>query len=206
MPQTIKNDKGEDVEVFTADEVQAQAEAKAKEVEDAKQAEIDTLTKEKGEKEEELKKFQDKDYNFEQLRKKADGKGQTEEEVKNQIADLTKRLDAVAAQPVQETLSDFVRTEVGEDKERKEKFDYYFKRLGADAKTKDEVLRAAKEALSLATAGEYKPDGTGNMSGTGVSQNYRQEKPRQKGADFNDIAKQMGNTPEDVKKYGAPQQ
>lgn len=200
----IKNEKGEEVEVFSKEEADALAEKKAQEAQEAKDAEIQKLQKEKEEKEAELKKLQDKDYNFEQLRKKADKGGATEDEVKSQIEELNKRLDQVATQPITETLNDFIREEVGEDKERKEKFDYYYKRLGAEAKTKDEVLRAAKEALTLATDGEYKADGSNRITGTGVGQNYRggDGQPRKRGDDFGDIAKAMGNTEDDIKKYG----
>jgi len=206
MPQTIKVKQEDgteiDQEVFSKEELDAAATAKADEVAAEKQTAIESLEAEKAEKEDELKKLQDVDRNWKDLRKKADGKGASEEEVKKQIEDLTKRLDQVATQPINDTKAEFIRTEVGEDKERKDKFEYYYKRLGAEAKTKEEVLKASKEALVLATNGEYKPDGTDKMMGTGASQNYRNEKPRQKGEQFNEMAKAMGNTPEDIKKYG----
>lgn len=202
MPIKVKQDDGTELDAFTQAELDEQSSAKVKEAEEVKQLEIDDLKKQKEEKEAELKKFQDKDYNFEQLRKKAGDKGASEEEVKKQIEDLNKKLDAVASQPINDTKADFVRDVVGEDKERKEKFEYYYKRLGAEAKTKDEVLRAAREALTLASGGEVQFDGSGKMMGTGVSQNYRNEKLRQKGESFNEMAKALGNSEEDIKKYG----
>jgi len=207
MPQTIKDADGNDIEVFTQEEVDAAAEEKARleaeRVESEKQTELDALAAEKQELEEKLQKEQEKEKNFEKVRRKAEGKDiEINEELKKQIDELNKRIDSVAQRPVDDTKAEFIKARVGEEKEKIDKFEYYYKRLGADAKSKEEVLKAANEALVLATGGEYKPSMDGQMFSVGASQNYRQQKTEQVSEESKAIGNLLGITAEDRKKYG----
>lgn len=197
----IKNEAGEEIDVLTQEEADALVAQKAAEVEAAKQAELDNLAAEKATIEEELGKFRNKDYNFEALRNKAENKGKTEEELKKQIEDINKRLESVAQQPILDTKADFVRMNIGDDKEKSDLFEYYYKKLGADAKTRGEVIKASQEALALATNGAYKP-GDGNAISTGISHNYRDESKKETSETSKAIGSLLGITEEDRKKYG----
>ena len=198
----VKNEAGEDIEVFTAEEVTAKTAEEAERVAGEKQVEFDALQVEKEELAESLRKAQDKEQNFAQLRKKADGtEVKINEELKKQIDAINQKIDAVAQRPVEDAVQEFIKTNVGEEKEKKELFNYYFKKLGTEAKTKEEVTRAANEALTLATGGEYKPDGSGAMMSTGISQNYRQGKTDVVSEESKQIGSLFGITDADRKKY-----
>lgn len=198
----VKNEAGEDVEVFTAEEVTAKATEEAERVAGEKQVELDALQVEKDELAEKLQKAQDKEQNFANLRKKADGtEVEINEELKKQIDAINQKIDAVAQRPVEDAVQEFIKTNVGEEKEKKELFNYYFKKLGVEAKTKEEVTKAANEALTLATGGEYKPDGSGQMMSTGVNQNYMQQNTGVVSEESKAIGKIFGNTEKELQEH-----
>lgn len=202
MPHKVTLEDGTEMETFTAEEVAAKAKEETDRIEAEKQAEIDRIEAERATEKEELEKLRNKDMNFENLRKKADGNNTGAEEVKKQIDELTKRLDVVATQPILEVKTQFIKTKIGEDKEKKELFEHYFKQLGADAKTKEEVEKACNGALMLATNGQYQPNGNNGVTGTQITQNYRQENTSGISEDSKVFGAALGITPEDRKKYG----
>lgn len=202
MPIKVTQEDGTEIEALTQEEASALAEQKANEAAAAKEAELSAVHAAEKEKiEAELAGLRDKDYNFQQLRQKAENKGLNEEETKAQIATLTARLDEIARQPVLDTKEEFIKSKIGDDKEKRELFDHYFSRLGADAKSKEEVLRASEEALVLASKGEYKP-GESQLYSTGVNQNYRNTTPGVVSEESREIGNLLGVTDEDRKKYG----
>lgn len=208
MPKKIKDDDGEEIEVFTQEELDAQAQeraeelaaAKAEEIEAEKQEQIDALEAEKAEAQEKLEKLESKDMNFEKLRnsKKAEGN----EDVLKQIEELNVKIADLTAQPKNEVKDDFVREHLGDDEEKVKLFDHYYEKLGADASNKSEVVKAAEEALTLVTGGEYKPDLTGSMQTAGASQNYRGDHVEEESDVSKEFGKQLGVTEKDKKKYG----
>jgi len=204
MSIKIKNEDDEEVEVYTREELDEVAEQKAEEarqaeaerIEAEKQTEIDRLN-------EELGKLKDKDYNFSQLRKKAEGKDSSvNEEVKKEIEDLKNRIDSLTKQPVEEIKEEFIVENIGDDKELKDRFNYYYAKLSGDAKTKAEINKAAKEALTLASNGSYKPDDTGKITSVGVSQDYRNKGEGKITESKVSMGKMLGVSEEDHKKYG----
>ena len=203
MPQIITNEAGEEIEVYTQAETEAMLSEKVEAISEEKQAELDAIAAEKLEIEDELQKLRNKDMNFRNLEKKAAGKEvEVSEEIKSQISSLEEKINQLAAQPKNDVKQDFVKQFIGEDKEQSERFEYYYERLGSEAKTKDEVLKAAQEALTLASGGEYKPDLTSGMYSTGVNQNYRNTPTGEVSETSKEIGNLFGITPEDRKKYG----
>ena len=197
----IQDADGNDIEVYSQEEADALAQekavAEAARVEAEKNAEMATM-------QEELTKLKDKEMNFERVRSKAEGKEiEVNEEVKKQVADLTARIEEMAAQPKNDVREEFVRTRIGDDKEQAERFNYYYDRLGSEAKTKEEVLKAANEALVLASGGKYQPSDSGRIYSVGASQDYMNTgEQRERGEEFKTMADALGNTEEDIKKYG----
>lgn len=197
----IQDADGNDIEVYSQEEADALAQekavAEADRVKAEKDAEMATL-------QEELTKLKDKEMNFERVRSKAEGKEiEVNEEVKKQVADLTARIEEMAAQPKNDVREEFVRTRIGDDKEQADRFDYYYDRLGSEAKTKEEVLKAANEALVLASGGKFQPSDSGRIHSVGASQDYMNTgEQRERGEDFKSLADALGNTEEDIKKYG----
>lgn len=199
MPIKVKQEDGTEVEAFTAEEVTAQKEAEAKRVGDEKQTELDALNEQKVAVEAELAKEKEKDKNFENLRRKAEGKGaELNEELQKQIADINKKIDAVAARPIEDTVQEFIKTKVGEDKEKVKLFNYYFKQLGSDAKTKEEILKASNDALVLTTNGEYKPSLDSRMMSAGADANYRGDNQEEISDQSKEFAKVFGNSEKEL--------
>lgn len=207
MPYKVTTDDGEEIEAFSQEEVEALANerlaAEAERIESEKQAEVDRLAQEKLDLESELEKLKNKDMNFERVRKKAEGKDvEISEEIKSQISQLEERINAIAAQPKEDVKQDFVKQYIGDNKEQQERFDYYFEKLGSDAVTKEDVIKASQEALRLASDGEYKPDLSSGMYNTGVNQNYRGTQKNEVSETSKEIGALLGVTEEDRKKYG----
>jgi len=197
----IQDADGNDIEVYSQEEADALAQEKAQEEADRvkaeKDAEMATLN-------EELAKLKEKDMNFERVRSKAEGKEiEVNEEVKKQVADLTARIEEIVAQPKNDVRDEFVRTRIGDDKEQVGRFNYYYDRLGGEAKTKEEVLRAANEALILASGGKYQPSDSGRVHSVGASQDYMNTGvTRETTEEAKSIGEALGITEEDRKKYG----
>lgn len=207
MPRVVTLEDGTEIEVFTQEEVDANAAEKlaieTERLETEKQEALDALTAEKTAAEEELQKLRNKEMNFEHVRKKAEGKEvEVSEDIKKQIDSLNERINSLADRPKQDIKQDFVAQYLKGDKEQTDRFEYYYSRLGAEATTKEEVLKAAHEALVLATGGEYKPDVTSGMYSTGVNQNYRNTPTGEVSEASKEIGNLFGITEADRKKYG----
>lgn len=207
MPQIVTLEDGTETEVFTQEEVDAIAQeklaAETERIEAEKQEALEALAAEKAAAEEELQKLRNKEMNFEHVRKKAEGKEvEVSEDIKKQIETLNERINSLAEQPKQDIKQDFISQYLGGDKEQTERFEYYYSRLGAEAKTKEDVLKAAQEALTLASGGAYKPDASSGMYSTGVNHNYRNTPTDQVSEESKEIGKLFGITEEDRKKYG----
>ncbi len=103
MPKTLKDEEGNDIEVETAEEVQARIESERQEAAEAAKAEAEAAIAEKetalAEAQEKLKKFEDKDYNFNKLRNKTE-KG--EAELKATIDKLSQDVESLKGFPSQQ--------------------------------------------------------------------------------------------------------
>lgn len=176
MPQTITLEDGTEQEVFTQEEV----EAKAAEVAEAKVAEakseVETIL---AEKEAELQKLKDKEYNFNNLRNKTEKTDEEKaevlkkaEELEKSISEMQTTIAEVQKQPLEAAKSQFIANNIGADKDLKEKFDFFYEKLGKDAKTMDEVNQALAGAFNAAAGGARQPDFTGRAVHTSVSDNF----------------------------------
>src|SRR6185503_276054 len=157
MPIKVKQDDGSEIDAFTAEELAAQTEAKAKEAADAARAEEAERLREQHEAEiaereeahnadkKELEDLRKKDFNFKQRRDKKILTPEQEAEAKRVADDLKRtneRLDAIEKQPFESAKSSFIQNNIGADKELGEKFDFFFKKLSAGAKTLDDYNTA----------------------------------------------------------------
>jgi hypothetical protein len=220
MPQTIKDADGKDVEVFSAEEVAEQAEAKAKELADVKVAEeterLNTehesalLERDEALKEaqEKLQKAEIKAGSFKALRDKVEKGGKTEEEKaeEKKVADDVKALRETVAeiqkQPFESAKANFVKNNIGVDKELGEKFDFFFKKLGTGVKSVEEQQIALESAMTLATGKPYEA-GHGSMTRTSVDPGFGGERGKQESQDSQNFGSLLGLTAEDKKKFSA---
>ncbi len=169
MSQIIKDAEGNDVEVFTADELQEQKDIAIEEFRvqnPDKTEEIDALKAQLTTANDEVAKFKDKDLNFSNLRsqKEAAEKKATDlaAEIDTKIGVAKKEiLEGVMVDHYNETLGSLA----GDDVELKKKIEFQYKRLADSAATKAEVTKKLTDAWTLATA----PEGTGALNSAVIS-------------------------------------
>jgi len=214
MPQKVTIE-GVETEVFTTEEVTAQAEAKAKEIADAKVAEeterLNTehesalLERDEALKEaqEKLEKAEKKELNFNALRKKTektDEQKAEEKKVADDVKALRETVAEIQKQPFESAKASFVKNNIGADKELGEKFDFFFKKLGTGVKSVEEQQIALESAMTLATGKPYEA-GHGRMTGVSVDPGFGGERGKQESQDSQNFGALLGLTPEDKKKY-----
>jgi hypothetical protein len=201
MPLKIQNEDGTETEVYTQEELEAKAREEAERIAAEKQAEIDRIAEEKAALEERNRKLEDKEYNFERLRKQKEGT--IGAEVLEKLSAMEEAIRMVQERPKHEIKEEFIKQHIGEDKEKRELFDYYFNRLIEDNPTKEQILKASNEAMALISGGSFTPSPSGGLFSTGASLNYRETAPS---GGVSEISKQIGShfgiTDEDRKKYG----
>ena len=161
MPQTIKDAEGNDVEVFSAEELEAkQQEAiEAFKIENPdKTAELAELQEKVRETEEKLAKVGDKDYNFKALEK---SKNDAEKKLEDFTRGIDEKINTVKREVLegvmQDHKNDTLKALSGGDAELEKKIEFHYKRLGDVASTKTEISNKLKDAWVLATTKE--PDG-----------------------------------------------
>lgn len=201
MPLKVQNEDGTETEVYTQEELDAKAQEEADRVAAEKQAEIDRIAEEKAALEEKNKKLEDKDYNFKKLREQKEGV--VGAEVLEKLNAMEQTIKSVQEQPKNEIKEEFIKHNIGEDKEKRELFDYYFNRLIEDNPSKEQIIKAGNEAMTLISGGSFTPSASGGMFSTGASPNYRESAPS---GEVSEQSKQIGShfgiTEEDRKKYG----
>jgi len=154
MPQKVLNEQGEEIEVYTAEELQAQRQAAVEEYKIANPGDpdIEKLQNEIKGKTEELDKLKNKDFNFSQLRKAKEG-------LEVQIAELNKNIDEkignVKKEVTEGVMKDYYTEKLnilsGNDKELAAKIEFHYKRLADPMTTKEEVNKKLEDAFLLAT-------------------------------------------------------
>lgn len=208
MPIKVTNEDGEEIDALSQEEAdklaQERVQAEVKRIEEEKQAELDRIAGEKKAIEDELEKLKSKDMNFEHLRKKAEGKESAiNEALEARIEELNAKIETIAQQPKEDVKQDFINQNIDPtDSEQRERFDYYYEKLGADAKTKTEVLKAAEAAMRLATDGAYKPNTDSAMYRTGVNQTFEKPDKKEISEESKAMGEHFGVTDADRKKYG----
>lgn len=209
MPQTIKNEAGEDVEVFTKEELEAKAteqtEAKLTEerarLEEEKQVEITAKEEELADANEKLKKLQDKEHNFNVVARGSKKKEEEEQATTKRIEELEGQIKGLISQPIAEARESFVSSNLAEaDKDTKEKFDFYYNKLSVGVKSKAEAEKAMKEAFSLASPGKTINNGA-KMQQTGVNDDFAAAGTEQESEASKEFGEKMGVSADDKKKY-----
>ena len=156
MPVKTFNDAGDEIEAFTAEELEAQ---KIAAVEEAKKATDEELAKAKEElakAQEDLQKLGDKDLNFANLRQQKEA---AEKRADDALKAVDEKLETVKKEILdgvtQDHKSETLKTLSGDDDELKKKIEFHYGRLGDPATTKEEVTKKLTDAYYLAT----KPEG-----------------------------------------------
>jgi alanyl-tRNA synthetase len=156
MPQTIIVD-GEEKEVFTQEELEAQKEEAINQYKEENPDKSDELTKLEEELEkakQELEGFKDKDMNFANMRNKISEK---EKEAKDLKVSIDEKINTVKKEILEGVMKDHYNDTleklVGNDKELKEKVELQYKRLADTASTKVELSKKLNDAFVLATGG-----------------------------------------------------
>lgn len=221
MPQKMKVQvDGKEVEqdFFTADEVAAQAEERAKKISDEQIAaervrfeeEKNTAVAEKEQEfaaeKEELDKLRKKDFNFRQLEKKGelteDQKAEADK-VASELKKANERIDAIEKQPLETAKTSFIDSNfAADDKDQRELFDYFYKKLSVGAKTMEDVNKALIAAHNATTGGQRQPNPTGAMSRTAVSDNFGGDGGSRESEASREFGAAFGVTAEDKKKFG----
>jgi hypothetical protein len=164
MPQKILNDDGEEIEVFTQAELQAQKDSALEEYKKTNPGneEITKLQEELKVKTEELLKLQDKDLNFTALRQ---AKEKLEADIEAKIGSFKKELlEGVTKEHYQETMKKLA----GDDKELADKIELQYKRLADPASTKEEISKKLMDAFVLASGGNKQSIDSGVFSSGGI--------------------------------------
>ena len=152
MPQTIINSEGNEVEVFTPEEVQAEREAVLAQVKQEKDAELNAAQAELQKANEKLGKFESKDLNFAKLREqKEDAESRVDKIKQDMEASLGKFkqeiLEGVSKDYYNETLGSLA----GDDAELKKKIEFEYGRLNDPVNSKEDISKKLRDAYSHAT-------------------------------------------------------
>lgn len=171
----IKNEKGEDIEVFTEAEVKVKAEEAAKEasakaIEDYKAAnpdktaEIEALKGDLAKKESDLAAAiaaGDKSGQVERLRKERDdalkAKEDAEKKATDAALDVTKKLDEFRKEIIGDPKADGLARLAGGDEELRKKLELEFDRYRPDENSKKAVEERLAMAYTIVTGSKPKP-------------------------------------------------
>jgi len=198
MPEIIKKEDGTEVEVFTAEELQTKAEEAAQIERERLEAEHKT---EKEELERKLKGFEDKDYNFNQLRNKTAKENEEKDKILEELKKVNDKINNVEQQPIKKAKEDFIAlNKIAGDKELSDKFEHFYSLMASSAKTPDEVTAACIGALAAATGGQKQPSLDGLMVGTRFTPLNKSDGAVSQASV--EIGNALGVSDEDRKKYG----
>jgi len=168
MSQVIQNEDGEDVEVFTAEELEAQKQEaidafkeenpdKSEEMEKL-QADLEAAQKEKEELQAQIEEDPEKAKNFSALRKQKQEAEQKAQELQSQIDERVKtQLDEKAGEIKKDVLegvlkdhyNDTLKSLVSDDEDLLKKVELNYKRLADEASTKEGVTKKLMDAYRL---------------------------------------------------------
>lgn len=158
MPFTTTNESGEEIEVFTSEELEAQKDAAIEEFKQAnpdKTGELEVLQAELKTTQEKLAKFEDKDLNFANLRAQ---KEVAEKKAKDLASEIDTKIGAAKKEIFEGVMQDHynqvLESLAGTDEELKKKIEFQYKRLGDSTTTKDQVTKKMTDAWALATRTE----------------------------------------------------
>lgn len=199
MSQIIQNEAGEDVEVFTADELQTQKQAALEDYMKNNPDKTEELTKLQQAieaKDKELKGLKDKDFNFANLRKDKDD---LEKKLNDAIGGIDTKIEAAKKEVLEGVLKDhkddLLKKLAGDDAELLKKIELkYSKDLGSVvAATKDEITQKINSAYLLATGKSSDDIGAGAFSSGGVGRVKVKQDESKLSADEKKLAIELAN-------------
>ncbi len=203
----IKNESGEDVEVFTPEEIAQQNEEKDRALAELQKAKED-LEIDKQALEAKMQNYEGKDYNFSNLRKQKEEKEKEAEELKKRIAEVESGMASKLSEIEQGRINDIKNNSIGvfagDDEKLKEKIDFYYKKFAGEAKTPQEINERVNEAYLLATGGNHNAMRGSIISSAGGSVSYFEGKKQEKlqSPEAIEVAAKMGISQETLKKSG----
>ena len=199
MSEIITKEDGTEIEVFTAEEI----EAKQNEAIEKFKAENPDKGEELTKAQEELTKLKEKDLNFGNLRKQ---KEDAEKKVAEILQGVDEKVNSIKKEVLEGVMKDHqeetLKGLVGEDEELKKKVEFHYKRLGDVASTKAEITKKLQDAYLLAT---NKPadEVSGNVfSSGGVSRLRPQVSNNKLSPEDKAIGAKFGLKDEDYKRVG----
>ena len=206
MSEIIQKD-GVDVEVFTAEELEAQKQEAIetyKSENPDKTEELTALQEELRIKEEELAKSTDKDKNFANLRKQ---KEEAEKKVTDILAGVDEKISTVKKEVMEGVMKDHYNDTLkalsGEDEEVKKKIEFHYKRLGDSASTKQEITDKMRDAYLLATKTDVGDALNSSVLSTGGMGKLNIKSQGQKlSTEEKEVAGKFGLSQKDLEKYG----
>lgn len=203
MSQTIKNEAGEDVEVFSTEELEAQKQEAIEAYKAENPDKTDDLTalqEELQKKEEELKGLKDKDVNFSKFKSQKDKEIETiKKEIDEKIVSVKKE---VMEGVMKDHYNDTLKVLAGGDEEAKKKIEFHFKRLGDVAGTKEEITNKLKDAYILANKpADIDALNTSVISSGGVGRINVKVSETKLTPEEKELGKKLGLSDEDYKKY-----
>ncbi len=161
----IDETTGEEVEVFTQEELQAQKEVAIEEFKKDnpdKSADLKVAI-------EELEKFKGKDFNFGKLREQKEAAEKKVEDILNGVDEkITAVKKEVLDGVMKDHYTDTINKLTGGDKDLIAKIELQYKRLGDSAGTKSEIEKKLNDAFILATGGQSKGINNSAFSSGGV--------------------------------------
>ena len=201
MPQKIKLESGEEVDVFTKAEVDEQV-AKEKENLVSKE-ELNALKAELETKEAELAGLANKDMNFRNLKDAQKKSEQERDDLKKQLEEkINKNKEEVLTAITKSHYDAKIDELASGDIELKKKIEYHYKRIQDVASTKDEVAKKLEDASLLAGRGK-----TLGVLNSRVISSANPGRPftRTQGKDFSpglmNVASKLGITNKDLEKH-----
>lgn len=165
MTYKITNEDGDEIEVFTPEELEAQ-----------KLAAVDEFRKQNPDVSEDLKKAQadleklkGKDLNFANLRTQKEA---AEKKVEEILAGVDEKVNTIKKEVLEGVMKDHynetLRNLSGGDKEAADKIELQYKRLVGTPATKDEIAKMLQDASLLATGGQRSAVGSSAFSSGGA--------------------------------------
>ena len=162
MPKIIQDEQGNEVEVYTVEELEAQRQQAVEEFKSSnpdKSGEMESLQEQLQKAQEELGEFRTKDLNFSSLRTQ---QKIAESKVERLVKEMNEKIEEAkqgAKREVLETVmkghyEDSLNTLAGNDAELQKKIEFHYKRLQDVAGTKEEITKKLTDAWLLATRSE----------------------------------------------------
>ncbi len=204
--QILHDDQGNEVEAMTPDEVDAEISKKVDEKvqdyikEHPEQKDIIETKKQLDEARAKLEKFENKDYNFEQLR---GGKEAAESKVKELEEKITNEIAGVKKVIFDDTYNKTLTTLSNGDDELKKKIEFHYNRLKDASDSREMIEKKLRDSYVLATGSSIPNELNKIISSSGAPLPINNNQGKASiSKDVSNVAHKLGLTDDDLKKYG----